>query len=201
MDITAFFLLSLALIALPGPNVLLITSTSLLHGTVRGLQTVAGTSAAMAVQLVAAALGTASLIALASEALDWLRWIGAAYLLVLGLMTIGSLGRRDRAWTPDPARSFTRGFWTSLANPKTLLFFTAYLPQFVSGDDPYLAQLALLSLLFWSTAIVVDSCYAILAAQLTTLVQRDGTRRMQRKLSGVLYIGAGLALALLNRRG
>ena len=194
MDLFAFTLISIMLVAVPGPNVLVIVSTSLANGTVRGLQTVAGTSLAMAIQLFVAAAGTTSIVLALAEGLLWLKWIGVAYLIYLGVRSLVALrGPIDQPAT-GPS-SFARGFWVSLTNPKTVLFFAAFLPQFVARDAAYLPQVAVLSLIFWCIAVTLDSCYAILSAKLGGKLSGARARKVQNGASGLLYLGAGATLA------
>lgn len=197
-----FLATSFAVIILPGPNVLVIVSTSLLHGRSRGLQTVAGTSCAMAIQLLVVALGTSWLVRLAVDGVVVLKWIGLAYLLGLGLVHLRHVWRDAvTAAPPDPgiAASFRRGFIVSLGNPKTLLFFSAFLPQFVAASIPYGQQIFVLSLSFLLMATILDSSYALFAAHCRPLLDRVNSTKLHHFLGAMLYLGAGVLLAL-NRR-
>ncbi len=203
MDITlyaAFLLVSFGLIIVPGPNVLVIVSTSIAHGKTRGLQTVAGTSLAMAIQLFMVAIGTAWFIRLISNGLYDLKWIGVIYLLYLGLTHLKQVFRTKQQ-DPDITASatFTRGFLVSLANPKTLLFFSAFLPQFVTDTENYHLQILLLSLSFLVMAMVLDSCYALMSSKLALLIKHRRLRSAQHGLSGLLFLGASAWLAVTNR--
>lgn len=194
MEIWAFLLVSTALIVVPGPNVLVVVSTSIAHGRVRGLQTVAGTSAAMAIQLTLAALGTGWLVTLLTNGFRWIKWAGVLYLFYLGLRHLLNL-RQGLAAPITSLGSFQRGFWVSLTNPKTILFFAAFLPQFVTPAQALLPQLVLLSTLFLAIAIAIDSGYALLAGQLSACLNAERLHSYQNGASAVLYLGAGAALA------
>ena len=126
---------SVVLMLIPGPNVALIVATSVGQGTLSGLLTVAGAASAMAAQLVAVGLGLAGLLGTLGHAFEWVRWIGAAYLVLLGIRQWRA-PPVDLTRTAPPARSrrrvWTRAFLVSLFNPKTLLFYGAFFPQFVS---------------------------------------------------------------------
>jgi len=198
----SFTLISLGLILTPGPNVLLIVSNSLAHGIRRGLLTVAGTSAAMILQLSIAAAGVASVTLLLAKSFEYLRWAGVAYLVYLGL----------REWTrsrsnPTPAETqirkrpstFWQGFVVSLTNPKTLLFFVAFLPQFVSRGSPVAQQVVILSATFWILSIICDSGYALLASRLRNWLGNPARTRFRQRLTGSLYLSAGLGLAMARR--
>lgn len=188
------------LMLIPGPNVALIVANSLAHGARYGLVTVAGTSAAMVVQLGLTALGmTAALDALA-QGFEILRWLGVAYLVFLGLRVWRARPIALAHTPPDPAAAramFLRGFLVSLTNPKTLLFYAAFLPQFVDASQSIGRQLAILSVTFVGLALVLDSGWALLAARLRAVLDVRG--RWLNRLAGGLLMGAGLGLALARR--
>lgn len=199
MDLLTFIAVSATLIVIPGPNVLLIVSTSLMHGRARGLQTVAGTSTAMVVQLLLAAVGTGWLVAAISEGLIWLKWAGVIYLLYLGISAIHRAANNTGDNVDLAPSTFGRGFWVSLTNPKTIIFFSAFLPQFVNAGEPYLQQIALLSTIFWLLAVTLDSCYALMAGHLRSYFNRLHSMQIQNFLSGILYISASTALAVSEK--
>lgn len=200
-QLLGFLIISVLFILMPGPNVLVIVSTSLAAGKARGLQTVAGTSCAMTIQLLIAALGTSSLLTLLNQGLIWLKWLGVCYLLFLGLKALYHCWRRTPAVSVSALGSFRRGFLVSLTNPKTILFFSAFLPQFVSDADMYLQQIAILSVCFLLLAIVIDVGYALLASRANWLVtgRYERAQSIQNGLSGTLYLIASAFLAQSNR--
>jgi homoserine/homoserine lactone efflux protein len=196
----AFFAASVALILIPGPNVALIVANSLAHGRRYGLTTVAGTSSAMVVQLGLTMLGMTTLLGALANGLAALRWIGVAYLVYLGV----------KAWRAPPvdlsrvkpqARSlraiYLRGFLVSLTNPKTLLFYGAFMPQFVGAGASLPAQLALLCATFLTIAVALDSLWALLAARFGAALSTN--RRLRNRLTGALLTGAGVGLALARK--
>jgi threonine/homoserine/homoserine lactone efflux protein len=195
-----FVIASAVLILIPGPNVSLIVANSIAHGTRYGLLTVAGTSSAIVVQLALTALGLTATLGVLAGWFEWIRWIGVAYLLFLGI----------RQWTAAPVdltrtrpqpRSFRaialRGFAISLTNPKTLLFYGAFFPQFLANDAPIAPQVALLSLTFFAIAAGLDSCWALLAGRMRGVLAMRG--RLRNRLSGGCLVGAGIGLALAHR--
>lgn len=194
MEILAFILVSIGIIIVPGPNVLVVVSTSIVHGKVRGLQTVAGTSTAMLIQLAIAALGTSWFVSALASGLVWVKWLGVAYLLYLGVRHLVAIGYTSNTQI-SAVGTFHRGFWVSLTNPKTILFFSALLPQFASEAISYPMQIAVLSIIFWFLALVLDSGYALLAHKLSSLLKTKNLANYQHGLSGVLYLGAGAVLA------
>ncbi len=194
----AFVLATIVLIVLPGPNVTLIVANSLASGARAGLLTVAGTSSATALLLAVAALGMTSLIAFLADWFTWLRWAGVAYLLYLGVQQ----WRRPPGEAELPLgrrRLFWQGFLVSATNPKTLLFYVAFLPQFV---DPGLApgpQLVLLSVTFLVIATLIDGAYGLLAGRLRGALAEARRARMRQRISGSFLIAAALGLALARR--
>ncbi len=197
----AFMAACVLLIAIPGPNVALIVANSVAHGARYGLMTVAGTASAMVFQLALVVLGASALLGLLAGLFDWLRWLGVAYLFWLGLRTWHSAASdlSGIAAEPRSARAiFARGFLVSLTNPKTLLFYAAFLPQFVSAETAAATQqLLLLSGTFLAIAVLLDGTWALLAGHLRSLLRsRVGLRN---RLTGGLLMGAGLGLALARR--
>jgi threonine/homoserine/homoserine lactone efflux protein len=195
-----FVIASTVLILIPGPNVSLIVANSIAYGTRYGLLTVVGTSSAIALQLALTALGLTATLGVLAGWFEWIRWIGVGYLLYLGA----------RQWTTAPIdltrtkpqpRSFKaimlRGFAISLTNPKTLLFYGAFFPQFLKPNAPIVPQVALLSLTFFVIAAGLDSCWALLAGRLRGVLAMRG--KLRNRLSGGLLIGAGIGLALAHR--
>ncbi len=197
----AFVLATAVLMLIPGPNVALIVANSVAYGTRYGLLTLAGTATAMVPQLLLTALGMTALLGGIGEWMAWLRWAGVAYLIVLGV-------RQWRAAAPDltrvaaqprsPRGIFVRGLLVSLTNPKTLFFYGAFFPQFVAADRAAWPQLVILSVTFLAVAIVLDSCWALLAGRARPLLAAHG--RARNRIAGGFLVGAGVGLALAHRR-
>lgn len=191
----AFVAATVTLMLIPGPNVALITATSIAQGWRSGLAVVAGASFALIPQLAMAVFGMNGLLALAGQGLAWLRLLGAAYLVWLGLRAWGSRPADEAA--PAPGRSagvaFRRGFLVSITNPKTLLFYGAFFPQFVTADHPA-RQLWLMAATGLVLTLAIDSGWALLAARLSPFLRRHG--RWRARLTGGVLIGAGAGMAL-----
>lgn len=189
------------LIAIPGPNVALIVANSVTHGARYGLMTVAGTASAMVLQLALVVAGASALLGVLASLFDWLRWLGVAYLVWLGVQAWRSASADLSGVAAEPRSLFsifTRGFLVSLTNPKTLLFYAAFLPQFVStetGDST--RQLFLLAGTFLVIAVVLDGVWALLASRLRGLLQARA--RLRNRITGGLLIGAGVGLALARK--
>ncbi len=189
------------LVLIPGPNVSLIVANAIAHGTRYGLLTVAGTTAAIIVQLGLTVYGMAAALEALASWFEVIRWAGVLYLVALGV----------RAWRAPPVslsaipaqpRSVraiaVRGFLISLTNPKTLLFYGAFFPQFVAPDRPLGVQLALLSVTFLVIAAGLDSAWALAAGRARRVLAARG--RLRNRLTGGLLVGAGIGLALARRR-
>jgi threonine/homoserine/homoserine lactone efflux protein len=198
----AFLLATTVLILIPGPNVTLLVATSLAHGPRRALITLAGTSSAIALQLVIVALGMTSLILVLAGWFEWLRWAGVAYLVYLGIqqwraepLALDDLDAR-RAGS---GRLFWRGVLVSATNPKTLLFYGAFFPQFVAPGSPPGPQLALLCTTFLFVATALDGAYALLAGRLRPWLRDRRRARLRNRLTGSCLIAAALGLAFARR--
>jgi threonine/homoserine/homoserine lactone efflux protein len=189
------------LMLIPGPNVALIVANSVAYGPKYGLLTVAGTSSAMVLQLCLTALGMAEMLGTLGSWFEVLRWIGVAYLVYLGLAQWQAPAADLTRTRPEPksARAiYLRALLVSLTNPKTLLFYGAFFPQFIAVDRPVGAQVALLSATFLGLALLVDGGWAVIAGRARGLLAARG--RLRNRLSGGLLIGAGAALALARNK-
>lgn len=196
----AYVLACAVLIVIPGPNVALIVANSVAHGARFGLLTVAGTSSAVVIHLALTVAGATVVLGFLAASFEWLRWIGVAYLMWLGLAAwrapatdLGRIGPQARS-----ARAiFMRGFLVGLTNPKTLLFYGAFLPQFVVPGPTASDQLLLLAATFLVVAVVLDGVWALMAGRLRALLVAHV--RLRNRLTGGLLIGAGVGLALARR--
>ncbi len=198
----AFMLATTLLILMPGPIVTITVANSLAYGTRHGLRTVIGTSSATALLLVIGGFGMASAFLLLAEWFEWLRWLGAAYLVFLGVQQWRAkpvvLGEEDtKAWSKKGI--FLQGFVISITNPKTILFYAAFFPQFMDpGKDPA-TQLAILSVTFLIIAFTLDSCYALLCGRLRPYLADAKRGKLRNRITGSLMIGTGLALAFARK--
>lgn len=196
----AFVAATVALAILPGPNVALISANAVAYGRRYGLITVLGTSAAMAPQLALTVLGMAGVLTFAGDMIGWFRWAGVAYLICLGIQAwrapVVDLSKIEPQ--PRSGRSiFLRGFLVSSSNPKTLLFYGAFFPQFVTPEADIMLQLAVLSASFLLVVSALDCCWALLADRLRGLL---ATRRpMRNRLTGAFYFLAAAGLASVRQ--
>ena len=198
----------------PGPDVLYIVSHALRAGARAGAVAALGITAGCFVHIVAAAVGVSALIAASAAAFGLLKWLGAAYLLYMGLSMLRpgrpgnpvSIAENDLSTLGNGEKSlkhvFLQGFWTNALNPKVALFFLAFLPQFIAPQarDQTLAFL-LLGLLFNFNGLWVNLGWAMAAAwarqRLGTVQQRLNTAtRWLDRIAGAMFVGFGLTLAL-----
>src|SRR5450432_1108675 len=193
-----FLAITILLLLTPGPIVMLVISTGATRGVRAALVTVAGTSAGNAVLLAAIALGLGWVLMHAVRLFELLRWIGAVYLVWLGIQAWRNAGR-ERHVVQGNRVHFWRGFTVALSNPKTIAFFTAFLPQFVDPARPAGFQIAVMCVVSAVMAAASDSCWAIAAGLGRNWFARPGRTRLLGRASGVTLFGAGLWLSLARR--
>ena len=196
-----FVLATAILILIPGPNAALIVANSVGRGTRYGLLTVAGTSSAVVVQLGLTALGLTAVLGALAVWFEWIRWIGVAYLLFLGIRQWRAppIDLTRAAPQPRSVRAIAlRGFLVGLTNPKTLLFYGAFFPQFLDSLRPIGPQVGLLCATFLVIAVVLDSGWAVAAGRARRLLA--ARPRLRNRLSGGCLIAAGAGLALAHRK-
>jgi len=196
-----FVVAALALLLVPGPAVLYVVARSIHEGRRAGLASVVGIHVGTLVHIAAATLGLSALIASSAVAFTAVKIAGAVYLVGLGLWTLLS-----RLAEPDVAlggertlrRAFAQGIVVNVLNPKTALFFLAFLPQFVDPNAPHPAvQIAFLGFLFAILGLVTDSTWALAAGAAGGVLRRSRRFvRTQRYVAGTVYIGLGVATAL-----
>ena len=195
-----FGLAALALLAIPGPAVLYIVVQSAEQGRKVGLASVAGVHLGTLVHVAAASAGLSALIVASPLAFDVVKYAGAAYLVYLGIRKLLA-GDRDDAVRPESAplrRAFWRGVVVNLLNPKTALFFLAFLPQFVEASRGGVwSQALVLGFVFVGLGLVSDSLYALAAGTVGGLIRRK--RRLVGYGSAIVYLTLGAAAAFAKR--
>ncbi len=206
-DLAWFIGAGLLLNLTPGVDMALVTTRAAAHGFRSGAAAALGVGAGCMLHAAAAALGLSALLAGSATAFTLLRWVGAAYLVWMGLAmlrTRAAAGTATAAATAAPsfARVFLQGFWTNALNPKVALFFLAFVPQFIAADAPHkaLAFLAL-GVVFNVNGTLVNLGFAALAAALRQRAG-DGARRLGAWLArgvGALFVLMGLKLAFGSR--
>jgi threonine/homoserine/homoserine lactone efflux protein len=199
----AFLVASFVLAVTPGPGVLYIVTRSATQGRVAGLASVAGVALGNLGNAVGAAVGLAALFAVSSVAFTVVKYVGAVYLVWLGLQAL----RAPAAQTARVGaggtlrRIFADGFVVALLNPKTALFFAAFLPQFLPDPRAPVAQAIVLGALFVLIAAITDSLYALGAGALRPLLEHgQRVARVGRYVTASAFIGLGLLAAVADER-
>jgi threonine/homoserine/homoserine lactone efflux protein len=201
-----FFLgAALVLLLVPGPAVLYITARSANQGRLAGLVSVLAIETANFLQAVAATLGLSAILLSSALAFDVVKYLGAAYLIYLGvrkLLTSEEVAENGALKQESLSRIYWQGFAINLLNPKTALFYFAFLPQFVDpAKGNVTGQTLFLGALFVGMAIITDSLYALLASSLAEKLR--GSRHFQkgqRYFSGLVYVGLGITTALTGSK-
>ncbi len=199
-----FVAASLALTLVPGPAVLYIVARSVEGGRPAGLASVLGIGAGGFVHVAFAALGLSAILVSSAAAFAVVKWVGVAYLIYLGIARLLARDEEDAAVTVgnEPlARVFSQGMIVNVLNPKTALFFLAFLPQFADPSrGAVTAQIALLGTTFVVIALCTDGLYALLSGTAADWLRHrnesPGFRRAGRYLSGSVYLALGAATAI-----
>lgn len=201
-----FVAAAIALLLVPGPAVIFIVTRSVTHGRTAGLVSVLGVHTGSVVHVAAAALGVSALLATSATAFSVIKYLGAAYLIFLGVQRLLRRGHDEECTRVLPlasARLYRQGIVVNVLNPKTAIFFLAFLPQFVNpARGPVALQIALLGTCFIVLGIASDSAYAMLAGTLAGRLRLDAAvRRRLDRASGVIYLGLGATVALAAEGG
>lgn len=197
----AFLIATLVLVLTPGPAVVFIITRTLAQGRKAGLSSVAGVALGNLANAVGASIGLAALFAVSSLAFTVVRWAGAAYLIYLGIQALRQpAAPADGAQPPraEPRKLFRDGFFVALLNPKTTLFFAAFIPQFLHPEGSQAVQALVLSVFFVVVAAMTDSLYALLAGSLAPMLR--GAAGSGRYVSALVYFALGLYAAFGGTR-
>ena len=200
-QLSLFIGATLALLLVPGPAVLYIVGRSIHQGRLAGLVSVLGIATAGLVHVLAAALGLSALLLTSALAFDLVKYLGALYLLYLGVKTLLAHDTPVADGTQGPVRLrriYAQGVVVNLLNPKIALFFFAFLPQFVNPvqSNPTW-QIVILGAIFVGLALITDSTYALVAGTLAYRLRNNAQfRQGQRWFTGLVYMGLGATTAL-----
>ena len=204
-QLSLFLIASFALLITPGPAVLYIVARSMNQGRIAGMASVLGVETANFFHASAAALGLSAILLSSALAFNVVKYLGAAYLIYLGLRKI--MSREDETKTElnrqeNLFRIYTQGFVVNLFNPKTALFFFAFLPQFVNTSNANITlQMFLLGIMFVVMGTITDGCYAFVSSSIANqLKDNQGFARNQRYFTGLIYIGLGVVTAFTGSR-
>ena len=207
--LSAFLIASFVLAVTPGPGVFYIVTRSLLQGRRSGLASVAGVAVGNLGNALGACIGLAALFSVSTSAFTIVKYAGAAYLVYLGVQALRSqpaVASEASATPQQPShtsagRIFRDGFLVALLNPKTAIFFAAFLPQFIDPIAAPMMQSATLASLFVAIAAMTDTIYALAAGWMAPrLTRARGVRSAGRYLTGGAFIGLGVLTAVTGSR-
>ncbi|MEM8862649.1 MAG: LysE family translocator [Chloroflexota bacterium] len=195
-----FMTASITLLVIPGPAVLFVVARSIEHGRWAGIVSTLGISLGTIVHILFAAFGLSAILMQSALAFSLIKYLGAVYLVYLGIKTLMGETKAIEATIEEDLdywRIFRQGIVVNVLNPKTALFFFAFLPQFVNTDTGSVAaQVIVLGLIFVGLATVSDSVYAVVAGAIRDLIAGNQTiARIQKVASGFIYIGLGAVAA------
>ena len=198
----AFVAASIVLLAIPGPTVLLVVSYALGHGRRYAAATVAGVALGDLTAMTASLLGLGALLAASAGLFTAVKWVGAAYLVYLGLKLwrapVGEPGQADISET-RPGRIFAHAYVVTALNPKGIVFFVAFLPQFLDMTRPVLAQMAILVATFVSLATINAALFGLMASSARRTIRNPSAQRLVNRIGGSFLIGAGVLTAAWRR--
>lgn len=193
-NLVALVVATAVLVAIPGPNVALIVANSLGYGLRMGVMTVIGTTAGLALQLALVSVGMVALIEHAAVAMSWIRWLGVAYLVYLGIRTWRA-PPEDLSHVHAAPAMFWRGCLFAATNPKTLVFLAAFLPQFIAGGTAL--QVPVFAAVYLAVIFVGDTLWAVFASYARPLLAKY--TRLRNRVAGAFLVAAGIGLALARR--
>lgn len=199
----AFVAASAVLLAIPGPTILLVISYALGHGRRAAGSTVAGVALGDFTAMTASMLGLGALLTASAALFTALKWIGAAYLVYLGIklwrapVPQGAAGSEEGEANAGerPMRIFLHTYVVTALNPKSILFFVAFLPQFLDTSRPLFGQMAIFEVTFLVLATVNAALYGLLASMARRSIRKPHVQRAVNRVGGSLMIGAGLLAA------
>lgn len=199
----AFAAASFVMGIIPGPGVASIVGFAFSSGRRTALASVVGMAVGNATAISVSLAGAGAILASSALAFTLLKWIGAAYLIAIGVLAIARSGPAAGGPVSQRAISPRIAFLTNIAvgtfHPKTILFFVAFASQFISPDGPYLPQAAILVATFTGVAAATDTAYALTASRASTLLRGRGVQTWARRAGGGALIAAGIATAAVRR--
>lgn len=199
----AFAAASAVVLAIPGPTVLLVVSYALAEGRRSAAATVAGVALGDFTAMTASLLGLGMLLLASSALFTGLKWCGAAYLVYLGIKLWRAPVSENSADAAEPAarplRMFGHAYVVTALNPKSIVFFVAFLPQFLDAGRSLFGQMAVMEATFLILATVNAAAYALMASGARQVIRRPSVQRAVNRIGGSFLIGAGV-LTMISRR-
>jgi threonine/homoserine/homoserine lactone efflux protein len=200
----AFTAASAVLLAIPGPTVLLVISYALGHGRKAATAIVAGVALGDLTSMTASILGLGALLATSAALFTALRWAGGAYLIYLGIKLWRAPVEAADAAQPlpiKPLRMLAHAYAVTALNPKTIVFFVAFVPQFLVASQAFWPQVLLLETTFVTLAIINSMLYSLMASAARQRLRQPQVQRAVHRTGGSILVGAGLFAALWRRAG
>jgi threonine/homoserine/homoserine lactone efflux protein len=200
----AFTAASAVLLAIPGPTVLLVISYALGHGRKAATAIVAGVALGDLTSMTASILGLGALLATSAALFTALRWAGGAYLIYLGIKLWRAPVEAADAAQPlpiKPLRMLAHAYAVTALNPKTIVFFVAFVPQFLVASQAFWPQVLLLETTFVTLAIINSMLYSLMASAARRRLRQPQVQRAVHRTGGSILVGAGLFAALWRRAG
>jgi threonine/homoserine/homoserine lactone efflux protein len=199
----AYLAATFVVLTIPGPTVMLVVSYALAEGRRSAWGTVAGVAAGDLTAMTVSLAGMGAVLSASADLFTALKWIGAGYLIYLGVKLWRAPPSLDAPSPGAARRSATammgHAFAVTALNPKSILFFVAFLPQFIRADAPVLPQLVLLGTTFLVLAVVNAAAYALLAGGIRDAVRRPSVLKTINRVGGGVLVGAGILTAALRR--
>ncbi|WP_337267000.1 LysE family translocator [Oryzifoliimicrobium ureilyticus] len=201
----AFAAASAVMLAIPGPTILLVVSYALGHGRKTALATVTGVTLGDFTAMTASLLGLGALLASSAEIFTALRWIGGIYLIWLGIrlwrapLLNARVADNDNLPQEKSVRIFLHAYIVTALNPKSIIFFVAFVPQFLSPINPLAPQMVVMEATFLLLAALNATVYAIMANRARKLIKRASVQRAVNRTGGTLLIAAGAVTAGYRR--
>ncbi|NKB58823.1 MAG: LysE family translocator [Alphaproteobacteria bacterium] len=198
----AFALASTALLAVPGPTVMLVVSYALGRGRSTAWATVPGVTLGDFTAMTISLLGAGAIIAASATLFTVLKLLGAGYLIWLGIQLWRAdtqLGETEETEASNTKRMFWNSYIVTALNPKSIAFFIAFVPQFIDPSSPVLAQFAVMEATFLTLAAANVAVWAVLAGQMRAQFKKPSVLRLTNRIGASFLIGAGLLTAAMRR--
>ena len=201
----AFVATAAVVLAIPGPTILLVISYSLTHGRKVAGATVAGVALGDFTAMTASMLGLGALLTTYASLFSVLKWVGAAYLIYLGIklwrapVQTAEIDKAEAEAGLRPMRIFLHTYTVTALNPKSIIFFVAFLPQFLDVNQPFLAQMVIFEVTFLVLATLNAGLYGLLASTARNTIRSSRVQRAVNRTGGTLLIGAGFLAAGMRR--
>ena len=199
----AFAVAASVIILIPGPTVMMLVGYGLARGRGIALFTMPGVALGNLLAITLAFAGVGALLATSAWLFTLVKWVGAAYLIWLGIglwrAKPEAPGKRQSHHRQKPKRIFFHAFAITALNPKSIAFFMAFLPQFMSSDAALLPQYLILTLTWVAVSAIFDSIYALAAGTARETIQQPSIAKAVNRLGGSVMIGAGIAMAAMRR--